>query len=290
LVEDGHSAPVIVQGATGRYGSFHTKLMLDYNTRIVAGVTPGKGGSTVHGIPVYDTMEEAVSITGSKVSIIFVPAPNFLRAAEEALNAGIMMLVAITEHVPVRDALYTLELSVKKGATVIGPNTPGVIIPGVTKVGIMPPQPFTPGHVAVFSRSGTLTYEVCQFLTYAGLGQRVALGIGGDPINCSTLVDCLEWAADDQSTNCVVIVGEIGGDAEEMAAHYIQSSGFDKPVVAYVAGRHAPKEKRMGHAGAIIYGSYGTAESKIQSFSSVGVAVAKTPSDIPSLVKAALEK
>jgi succinyl-CoA synthetase alpha subunit len=289
-VKNGESSPVIVQGATGRYGSFHTKLMLDYKTRIAAGVTPGKGGSTVHGIPVYDEMEEAVRESDSRVSIIFVPAPNFLTAAKEALNSGIKMLVAITEHVPVKDALSTLALSLEKSATVIGPNTPGVIIPGVTKVGIMPAQPFSRGHVAVFSRSGTLTYEVCQYLTDAGLGQRVALGIGGDPINCTTLVDCLEWAQQDQLTKGIVVVGEIGGDAEERAAQYVNSIHFRKPVVAYVAGRHAPREKRMGHAGAIIYGSYGTAESKIQSFTSAGVGVAKTPSEIPDLMKAVLGK
>jgi succinyl-CoA synthetase alpha subunit len=281
--------PVIVQGITGRYGSLHTKLMLQYGTRIEAGVTPGKGGMSVEGVPVFNTVREAVQKTGSKSSVLFVPAQNFLSAAFEAIEAGIKVLVAITEHIPVMDTLKMLDFAKKKGASIIGPNTPGLIIPSLkVKLGIMPASSFSDGNIAIFSRSGTLMYEVAFQLTNSGYGQSIALGIGGDPINCTTLQECVELVRDDGITKAVVLVGEIGGDAEERIAKYIKETNFEKPVIAYIAGRHAPKEKKMGHAGAIIYGSYGTAESKMKALSDAGALVAKTPSEIPLLVSRAI--
>lgn len=281
--------PVIVQGITGRYGSLHTKLMLQYGTKIAAGVTPGKGGMNVEGVPVYNTVKEAVEKSGSKTSVLFVPAPNFLSAAKEAIDSGIRLLVAITEHIPIRDTLTMLDIARKRSASIIGPNTPGLIVPSrKLKLGIMPASSFSPGDIAIFSRSGTLMYEVAYQLTSSGFGQSLALGIGGDPINCTTLQECIELVRKDQTTKAVVLVGEIGGDAEERIASYISKTRFEKPVVAYIAGRHAPKEKKMGHAGAIIYGSYGTAESKIKALEDAGALVAKTPSEIPSLVSRAI--
>lgn len=282
---------VIIQGITGRYGSLHTKLMLDYGTRITAGVTPGKGGRSVEGVPVYDTMKEAVKRTGSTTSILFVPAPTFYRAAEEAIRAGAKFLVAITEHIPIRDTLKILSLSTKYGATVIGPNTPGVIVPSrKVKLGIMPATSFRPGTLAVFSRSGTLMYEVASQLSTNGFGQAIALGIGGDPVNCTTMIECFDWASGRDDVEGVVMVGEIGGDAEERLAKHIIDTGFKKKVFAYIAGRAAPKEKKMGHAGAIIYGSFGTAESKISALRQAGAQIAMTPSEIPRLVERSIKK
>ena len=275
---------VIVQGMTGKFGSFHTTLMQQYGTKIVAGVTPGKGGQRFDGVPVYDTVAEAVKNTGAKICVNFVPAEFFLKSAEEALNNGISLLVAIPEHVPVKDSLKCLRLANAKGARVVGPNTAGIILPSVIKLGIMPPQPFKPGRTAMFSRSGTLMYEVCHMLTMGGFGQKIALGIGGDPINCTTLIECFDMIRDRNDVDSVVIVGEIGGDAEEQLAEYIISTGFDKPVVGYIAGRSAPKEKRMGHAGAIIYGNFGSAESKVKMFGEANVPVAKSPAEVPVLL------
>ncbi len=278
--------PVIVQGITGKFGSLHTKLMLQYGTNILAGVTPGKGSTTVEGVHVYDTMREAVDKTGAKTSILFVPAPSFFQAAEEAISAGIKFLVAITEHIPVRDTLKMLALSQTNSATIIGPNTPGVIVPASRiKLGIMPATSFTNGNFALFSRSGTLMYEVANQLSLNGFGQSVALGVGGDPINCTTMIDCFEWVKNQPDVRAVVMVGEIGGDAEERLAEYITDTGFKKPVFAYIAGRAAPKEKRMGHAGAIIYGNFGTADSKISALRAAGAQVAMTPMEIPALMK-----
>lgn len=282
--KDYKKKPVIVQGITGKFGAFHTKLMLQYGTRIIAGVTPGKGGQNFDGIPIYDRVAEAVKNTGAKISVMFVPAQYFLDAAEEALNDGISLVVAIPEHVPVKDSLKCLELAKAKGAKIFGPNTPGIIIPSVIKLGIMPAEPFEPGNVAVFSRSGTLMYEVSHILSTSGFGQRISLGIGGDPINCTTLIECFDMVRERGDVSSVVVVGEIGGDAEEQLAESIISTGFDKPVVAYIAGRSAPKEKRMGHAGAIIYGNFGSAESKVSMFAKAGVPVAKSPSEIPVLL------
>jgi succinyl-CoA synthetase alpha subunit len=283
--------PVIVQGITGKYGSLHAGLMKQYGTNVAAGVTPGKAGETVVGVKVYDGVADAVRATGARSSVIFVPAPRFLAAAEEALNAGIKLVVAITEHVPIRDELQVVELARSLGATVIGPNTPGVILPSkLLKLGIMPVTSFRPGRIALFSRSGTLMYEIAHQLSTSGFGQAIALGIGGDPINGSTMVEWFEWARARDDVSAVVAVGEIGGDSEERLAQYITETRFPKPVFAYVAGRAAPREKRMGHAGAIIYGNYGTAESKIAAFRSAGVKVAMTPTEIPALLSANLRK
>jgi succinyl-CoA synthetase alpha subunit len=277
--------PVIIQGITGNFGSVHTRLMREYGTNIVAGVTPNKGGQTFEGIPVFDSVKDASKNFSAKISGIFVPAPFFLSAVKDAVNNGIKLLVAIPEHVPVRDAMEALEYAQTNGARIIGPNTPGVIVPSVNKIGIMPSQPFTTGSTAVFSRSGTLMYEVSYHLSREGIGQQIALGIGGDPINGTNLIEAFELISDRDEVESVVVVGEIGGDAEESLVEYIEKTGFSKPVVAYVAGRSAPKEKRMGHAGAIVYGNYGSAESKISSYSKVNIPVAKRPAEVPSILQ-----
>ena len=282
--------PVIIQGITGNFGSAHTRLMKAYGTNVVAGITPGKGGNDFEGIPVYNSVQEACKTVDAKISGIFVPAPFFLNAAKEALDNGIKLLIAIPEHVPVRDAIDAVEYAKSKNARIIGPNTPGVIVPEITKIGIMPHQPFKPGTAAVFSRSGTLMYEVSFHLSKAGIGQRIALGIGGDPINGTNLIEAFELIRYRDDVESVVIVGEIGGDAEEQLADYIMKINFTKPVVGYIAGRSAPKEKRMGHAGAIIYGNYGSAESKISSFTNANVPVARRPAEIPELLLRKMKK
>ncbi|MGI0072858.1 MAG: succinate--CoA ligase subunit alpha [Nitrosotalea sp.] len=280
---------VIVQGITGKFGSFHTQQMLAYGTNVVAGVTPGKGGQKLEGVPIYETMKEAVDATGAKISIVFVPAKFFLSAAVEALDAGIKLLVAIPEHVPVKDALTIVDLAKKKDAIIIGPNTPGIIIPGLMKIGIMPASPFKPGRIVVISRSGTLMYEVSHNISLANFGQSICLGIGGDPINGTPLIEAFDRIRNGANIDGVVVVGEIGGDAEEMLAQHIIDTKFDKPVVAYIAGRAAPKEKRMGHAGAIIYGNYGSAESKVSMYAKANVPVAKRPAEVPMLLAGKLE-
>jgi len=277
--------PVIIQGITGNFGSVHTRLMREYGTNIVAGVTPNKGGQSFEGIPVFDSVKDASKNFNVRISGIFVPAQFFLAAVKDAVNSGIKLLVAIPEHVPVRDAMEALDYAQTNGARILGPNTPGVIVPKINKIGIMPSQPFIKGNTAVFSRSGTLMYEVSFHLSKAGIGQRIALGIGGDPINGTNLIEAFDLISDRDEVDSVVVVGEIGGDAEESLVEYIEKTGFNIPVVAYVAGRSAPKEKRMGHAGAIIYGNYGSAESKISSFSRVNIPVAKRPAEIPSILK-----
>jgi succinyl-CoA synthetase alpha subunit len=276
--------PVIIQGITGNFGSVHTRLMREYGTNIVAGVTPSKGGQSFEGIPVFDSVKDASKNFNAQISGLFVPAQFFLSAIKDAVNSGIKLLVAIPEHVPVRDAMEALDYAHNNGARIIGPNTPGVIIPSVNKIGIMPSQPFKKGNTAVFSRSGTLMYEVSFHLSNAGIGQRIALGIGGDPINGTNLMEAFDLISHRDEVESVVVVGEIGGDAEESLVQYIEKTRFNKPVVAYVAGRSAPKEKRMGHAGAIVYGNYGSAESKISSFSGVNIPVAKRPAEIPSIL------
>ncbi len=281
---------VIVQGITGKFGSFHTQQMLAYGTNIVAGVTPRKGGQKLEGIPIYESMREAVAATSAKISIVFVPAKFFLSAAVEALEAGIKLLIAIPEHVPIKDALTIVDLAKKKDAIVIGPNTPGIIIPGLIKIGIMPASPFKQGRIAVLSRSGTLMYEVSHNLSLANFGQSICLGIGGDPINGTPLIDAFDRIRNGASIDGVVVVGEIGGDAEEMLAQHIIDAKFDKPVVAYIAGRAAPKEKRMGHAGAIIYGNYGSSESKVSMYAKANVPVAKRPAEVPMLLAGKLGK
>jgi succinyl-CoA synthetase alpha subunit len=287
---DYKNKPVIIQGMTGSFGSTHTKLMKDYGTNIVAGVTPGKGGQSFEGIPVFNTIAEAVQNHSVEISGIFVPAPFFLNAAKEAIDNGIKLLVAVPEHVPIIDSIKILEYAEKRGARIIGPNTPGVIVPEVMKVGIMPAKPFTQGSTVVFSRSGTLMYEVSFTLSNAGYGQRLCLGIGGDPINGTNLIEAFDLIKEREDIESVVVVGEIGGDAEEKLAEYIISTNFSKPVVAYVAGRAAPKEKKMGHAGAIVYGNYGSADSKVTNYSRANVAVAKRPGEVPELLKTKLKK
>ena len=288
--KDYQKKPVIVQGITGKFGAFHTQQMLAYGTNIVAGVTPGKGGQKLEGVPIYETMNEAVGATGAKISIIFVPAKFFLSAAVDALEAGVKLLIAIPEHVPIKDALTVVELAKKKDAIVIGPNTPGIIIPGIMKIGIMPASPFKPGRIAVISRSGTLMYETSYNLSVANFGQSICLGIGGDPINGTPLIQAFVIIRNGANIDGIIVVGEIGGDSEEMLAQHIIDTKFDKPVVAYIAGRAAPKEKRMGHAGAIVYGNYGSAESKVSMYAKANVPVAKRPAEIPMLLAGKLGK
>jgi succinyl-CoA synthetase alpha subunit len=288
--EDFGRKPVIIQGITGSYGSTHTRLMKAYGTNIPAGVTPGKGGQRFEGIPVYNTMREAVKATGAQISGIFVPAPFFLKAAIEAIDSGIKLLVAIPEHIPIIDSIKVLEYARKNGARMIGPNTPGVIVPEVMKVGIMPAQPFKAGTTVVFSRSGTLMYDVSYNITSQGFGQRLCLGIGGDPINGTNLIEAFDLVRDRADVDSIVVVGEIGGDAEEQLAQYIRRTNFTKPVIAYIAGQAAPKEKRMGHAGAIVYGNYGSAESKVANYARANVPVAKRPAEVPELLAKKLKK
>ncbi|MCE4621423.1 MAG: succinate--CoA ligase subunit alpha [Desulfurococcales archaeon] len=277
---------VIVQGITGREGSFHTKLMLEYGTKIVAGVTPGKGGMEVHGVPVYDTMEEAVAEhPEANASIVFVPARFAADAVYEAIDAGMKVVVVITEHIPVHETLKFVNYAKRKGTVIIGPNCPGIISPGKTKLGIMPGHVFSPGPVGIVSRSGTLTYEVAYALTRAGLGQTTAIGIGGDPVVGLTFTEAMEYFEKDPDTKALVLIGEIGGDMEERAAKMIEEGRFTKPVVAFVAGRTAPPGKRMGHAGAIIMMGSGAYQDKVKALEKAGVRVARIPQEIPDLVK-----
>ncbi len=280
----GKDTRVVVQGITGRDGSFHTKLMLDYGTQVVAGVTPGKGGQEVHGVPVFDTVAEAVAQTGANASVIFVPARFAADAIMEAADAGVQLVVAITEGIPVHDMMRVMAYLKDKPTRLIGPNCPGLITPGEAKIGILPGQIFARGPVGVISRSGTLTYEIVSHLTAAGLGQSTAIGIGGDPIIGSRFIDLLKLFNEDPETEAVVVIGEIGGTDEQEAAAYIKEH-FTKPVVAFIAGRTAPPEKRMGHAGAIISGGTGTAAEKIAAFEAAGVPVAALPEEVATLVK-----
>ena len=282
------STPVIVQGITGREGQFHTRNMIASGTHIVGGVTPGKGGDTVEGVPVFDTVNEARAATGATASCIFVPPPGAADAIMEAASAGIKLIVCITEGIPTIDMTRAMLTVREHNALLIGPNCPGMCTPGHGKIGIIPYQIFTPGPVGFISRSGTLTYEVVALLTEAGLGQSTCIGIGGDPIIGSTFADYLKMFEEDPQTSVVVMCGEIGGSDEEDAAEYIKS--MSKPVVAFVSGRTAPAGKRMGHAGAIISGHTGTAQGKVAALQAARVPVADTIFDIPGMVKEALAR
>jgi succinyl-CoA synthetase alpha subunit len=282
IIDDNTRA--IVQGITGKQGNLHAKLMLEYGTKIVAGVTPGKGQTEIHGVPVYDTVEEATEKHSPNASIIFVPASSALDAALEAIDNQIKTVVIITEHVPIKDSVELMAQAARKNAIIIGPNTPGVITPSKCKLGIMPSQIFKPGTVGIVSRSGTLTYEIAASLTKQQLGQSTCLGIGGDPVTGLSFIEALEMFEADPQTKAVVLIGEIGGKSEELAAEYIAEENYPKPVVAYIAGRTAPPEKRMGHAGAIITGNCGTAKSKIEALEKAGVKVAARPSEVPTIL------
>ena len=279
---------LLVQGITGRDGSFHAGKMKEYGTNVVGGVSPGKGGQNVDGIPVFNTVEEAVKTTGANTSIIFVPAPLAADAILEASEAGIELVIAISEGVPTLDMIKVMPYLKKNGTKLIGSNCPGLITPGEALVGILPGNIFMKGNVGLMSRSGTLTYEMVNQLTTNGLGQSTCVGIGGDPVAGLYYQELLQMFEDDPETDAIVLIGEIGGDAEERAAQYIKEH-ITKPVVAFIAGQSAPPGKRMGHAGAIISSGSGTAEEKIAAFESVGVPVAYRPVEIPELVKKMLK-
>ncbi len=279
---------VVVQGITGSQGTFHSEAMLKYGTKVVAGVTPGKHGEEVHEIPVYDSVREAREEQDANASVIFVPAPFAGDAALEAIAADLNPVVVITEHVPVFDEMRLIHVAKRKGITVIGPNTPGIITPSAKqKLGIMPGHVFSGGKVGLMSRSGTLTYEIAAGMTDAGIGISTAIGLGGDPCVGLTTTEAVKMFNDDPDTDALVLVGEIGGDAEERAATYMKKH-VEKPAVAFIAGRTAPPGRRMGHAGAIISGSTGTAAAKIEAFGVAGVPVAEKPSDVARLLKEVL--
>ncbi|MEE9207130.1 MAG: succinate--CoA ligase subunit alpha [Gemmatimonadota bacterium] len=276
---------LVVQGITGRDGSFHTRQMAEYGTRVVAGVTPGKGGQVFDDhIPVFNTVQEAVDETRANTSVIYVPAPHAADAIFEAADAGVGLIVCITEGVPIREMVRVLPYVKEKGARLIGPNCPGLIVPGVAKVGILPGQIVHRGGVGVVSRSGTLTYEVIFQLTRNGIGQSTCIGIGGDPLIGTNFVDCLEAFEADPETQAVTMIGEIGGTDEQVAAAFVRDN-MSKPVVGFIAGRTAPPGRRMGHAGAIISGSEGTAEEKTRIFHECGIAVAERPVDIVGFIQ-----
>jgi succinyl-CoA synthetase alpha subunit len=276
---------VIVQGVTGKEGSFHTKLMLEYGTRIVAGTSPGKKGQTVHGVPVYNTVGEIVRDHGEvDASIIFVPAKFAPDAVYEAIDNGVKLVVVITEGIPLHDELKFVNYARRKGVIIVGPNTPGLMTPGEAKLGIMPSHVFVPGGVGIVSRSGTLTYEVARELAKHGLGVSTVIGLGGDPVTGLDFIEVYDMFSKDPSTMAVVLIGEIGGDAEERFSKYYASLRVKKPVVAYIAGRTAPPGKRMGHAGAIISMGIGDYPSKRRALEEAGIPVAETPSQIPLLL------
>lgn len=278
---------VIVQGITGRDGAFHTRSMLEYGTKVVGGVTPGKGGQCLEGVPVFDTVAKAVAGTGANASVIFVPAVAAMDAMYEAADAGLQLVVCITEGVPAGDMLKVWNYVHCSRTRIIGPNCPGIISPPSTKLGIIPGSIVRPGNIGVVSRSGTLTYEVVDCLTREGLGQSTCLGVGGDPFIGTNFIDALKAFEQDPATHAVVMIGEIGGDDEEQAAALVTRE-LRKPVVAFISGRTAPAGVRMGHAGAIVSGAAGTAASKIAALEAAGIPVAETPSQIPGLLRAKL--
>jgi succinyl-CoA synthetase alpha subunit len=278
---------VIVQGITGREGSRHTQYMLQYGTKILAGVTPGKSGQSVQGVPVFDTVEEALrKFPDINTSIVFVPAQFAADSVYEAIDAGIKLIVIITEHIPIHDALRFVNYAKRRGVTIIGPNCPGIVSPLKSKVGILPNHIYTKsGPVGIVSRSGTLTYEISYHLTQAGIGQSTVVGIGGDPIIGTDMIEVVRMFEEDPETKYIVVIGEIGGTMEERVAQYIGSGKVTKPVVAYIAGRTAPPGKRMGHAGAIVSMGMGSYESKVKAFQEVNVPVARTPTEVVKLIK-----
>jgi len=275
---------VLVQGITGRVGRAQTKWMLDYGTNIVAGVTPGKGGEEVEGVPVYNSVAQAVAECRAEASVFFVPPAAVKDAARETIDAGIGLIVVVTEHVPVHDAMEIKAYATERGGRLLGPTSPGIITPGEAKMGIMPGNMFQPGRVGVISRSGTLAYEVCINLAAVGLGQSTAVGMGADPVAFTSMSQLLDLFNADSATDIVVIVGEVGGTQEEHSARFI-AERMTKPVVAYIAGHSVPEGKRMGHAGAIVQGNMGTTRSKISAFQGAGVEVAEYPRDVVRLVQ-----
>lgn len=279
---------VLIQGITGRDGSFHTQTMLDYGTKVVAGVTPGKGGMDIHGVPVFNTVLDAVKETDANTSVVFVPPKFAVDAIFEAAEAGIDLIVTITEGIPALDGAKIYDFMKKIGSRLVGPNCPGVISPGKCKVGILPAHIFEEGNVGLISRSGTLTYEIVYNMTLSGFGQTTCLGIGGDFIIGTSFIDALSLFQRDPETKAVVIIGEIGSTDEQDAADYIVDN-MDIPVVAFIAGQTAPPGKKMGHAGAIISGSEGTAAEKIAKFKECGIPVARIPSEIPQLLRSCLQ-
>jgi len=275
---------LVVQGITGREGGFQTRRCIEYGTNVVAGVTPGRGGETAEGAPVFNTVREAVQETNADCSLIFVPAAFAADAILEAADAGIEIVVCISEGIPARDMVRVQRILQGLPTRLIGGNCPGIITPGASKVGVMPAHIFMPGVVGVVSRSGTLTYEVAGTITACGVGQTTCVGIGGDPVTGLSFIDVIRLFETDDQTRAVVILGEIGGNAEEIAAQYIEQEGYSKPIIAYVAGRAAPPGKRMGHAGAIITGTQGTANSKIEALAAAGVIIAEKPSDVATIL------
>lgn len=278
------STRVLVQGISGKQGAFHTKQMLDYGTKIIAGVSPGKGGTMVEGVPVFDTVAAAVKEEEIDASILFIPAPSAKDAAMEAIDAGVKLLVCITEHIPLHDAMYMMAFAKSRGATVIGPNTFGVVSSGKSKMGIMPNQFFIPGDIGVVARSGTLSYEIVGNLKESGIGTSTVVGLGGDRTVGLSFIDVLQNFEKDDQTKAIVMIGEIGGSSEEQAAEYIKAN-LTKPVIAYIAGKSAPPGKRMGHAGAIIEKGKGTFAGKVEALRSAGVYVAELPFQVPDILK-----
>src|SRR5512137_791973 len=278
------STRVIVQGITGRIGSTQTHWMLEYGTKVVGGVTPGKGGSTVEGLPVFNSVHEAVKETGGNASVFFVPAAFVLDAFMETIDAGVKLIVIVPEHIPVKDVIRMRNYALEKGVFALGPTTPGILVPGVGKMGIMPASMFAPGRVGVISRSGTLSYEFAGILSETNVGQSTVVGMGADPVVLRNLADILELFEEDDGTDAVIVVGEVGGEQEEKAAGFI-SRRMTKPVAAYIAGRYSPQGKKMGHAGAIVRGSTGTVAGKHEALSKAGVTVLDSPIDVAKWAK-----